>query len=209
MYQTYFKMLLASQLPEDKSPLSLAFAATLHAFKISIAEISRLSGVPDKKIAEFRDGVMNITMARVSKIIMALTPTQSSFYAAMVTLQAAAKAAEIEIPPIDFRTIDDVADIYSQAYKTMSEWCKDSEFRQSRLSAKSKLSEPHISRWRNGKYDMEQGSVERLIQAMQPKHRLFYLALVDIFFVVGCEKATQRRERLKKDEAKDDKKRTD
>lgn len=178
-------MLLASQEPELKSSESEAFAATVDNYGIKLYEIARISGLTADKIEKFYKGKTNLTTRSLTKVICALTPTQSAFYSALVQAQESARTAKIQLPLIKFRDIVDITDVYRQAFiYTVKAF--DIEIRA--FGIKADIIETNIQAWKSGRRDLTQGSIDKIKSGFTPEQRTVFLALTEIFLIVASEK---------------------
>lgn len=182
--------MLIEQETEDLNPEAAAFDATVDNFKISISEIARLSGVDVRKIRDFRSGKQTLTSRSMSRILLALSPTELAFYSAMVGLQTAAASGGVKVERLKFREIVDVTDIYRQAYQIV---VKTFSIVQLQLSKKINIKDENISAWKNGRRDFQQESLSKIKDGFTLEQRMFYQALVEVLFIVGSDKMRQVR----------------
>jgi transcriptional regulator with XRE-family HTH domain len=165
---------------------SEAFNDTLETFKISISDLARDSGVSVETIAKFRRGKKsNMTTRTLSRLLLALTPTQSAFYSATVQLLYAAKNANIEVGEMRFRDIVDITDIYRQAYQLVLD---KFAIVQEHFAKKIHIQAPNLGAWKSGRRDFREENMDRVIEGFTIDQRTFYLALVEILFIVGSDK---------------------
>lgn len=178
-------VLLESQEPEPKSSESEAFAATVDNYGLRLYEIARLSGLTPEKVEKFYKGKTNLTTRSLTKIICALTPTQSAFYSALVQAQESARSAKIQLPLIKFRDIVDITDVYRQAFiYTLTAF--DIELRS--FGLKADIIETNIQAWKSGRRDFTQESMDKLKSGLTIEQRTVFLALVEIFLIAATEK---------------------
>lgn len=178
-------MLLASQIPDSTNPESEAFHATVENFKISLTEIARISGVDIRKIRDFKAGKENLTSRTMSQILIALTPTELSFYSAMVNLQLAAKSANKKIDLLKYREIVDVTDIYRQAFDIVIETFS---LIQSDICKKTGIKTPNMSAWKSGSRDLQQETLNKIKNTFTFEQKIFYQSLVEVLLIVASEK---------------------
>jgi predicted transcriptional regulator len=178
-------MLIEQESSEQLNPEAAAFDATVDNFKISLSEIARVSGVELRKIKDFRNGKQTLTSRTMSRILLALSPTELAFYSAMVGLQTAAISGGVTVERLKFREIVDITDIYRQAYQIV---VKTFSIVQLQLSKKIDIRDENISAWKNGRRDFQQESLSKIKNGFTLEQRMFYQSLVEVLFIVGADK---------------------
>jgi DNA-binding phage protein len=173
-------MLLEKQATMIQSKDAEAFNATVVMFKLRISDIASDSGLTRREIEEFKKGSGRLNTRTISRIILALSPAQRSFYSAMIALQYAAEDAGVKTPILNIQKMDDSTDIYREALKMTFEAFK---LPMSRLAENCGIAKSNLSNWLSGKKGFYLESIDKIREALSPQQRNFYNALVETLYI--------------------------
>lgn len=185
-------MLLVSQAQKLASKEAEAFSATVDSFKIDLLVIARITKVLVADVEAFKNGVVVIKSATLTRIIMALKPLERSFYFAMIACQNAAEDGRVKLPLLEFNKITDDADIYREAFRlTVSTF----RLEQAYLCRSVDMPGSNLNAWLRGSKDCQVKSLDRIKSALTVEQRNFYESIVNALFCLAIP-ATEEQAQL-------------
>lgn len=175
-------MLLKQQYEQPKNTYECeAFNATVVMYKIRLNELQMAAGISKNTIERFKLGLDEISLNDLGKIVRALTPQERAFYNSMIQVQAAAAAASIELPPLDFKRSSAYSDIYRDSMEmTLNVFC----LQQKAVYSRAGIQSSNFSAWFKGSRDISLANLQKIKGALSREQRAFFDAVSDILVAI-------------------------
>lgn len=176
------KMLIDNQVPNAQPKEVEAFNATVTMFKLRLTDIASDSGVLKRDLENFKKGTGKVTSRTLSKIILALSPVQRSFYSGMIALQSSTEDAGVKMPVLSLNQVNDGTDIYRDALDiTLSVF----GIKESEIAKATNIAQSNISTWRNKRRDVQLITIDKIKAGLKIEQRNFFNAMTEVLFILS------------------------